>query len=68
VDFYGLAFSTSSGVTYNLYYYDDSYVVSNSITDPLGAHPGKFDSPVTLAVEVVPVPEPSTWALMLAGV
>ena len=67
VDFGGLSFSTTSGVTYNLYYNAGVYRVSDSITDPSGSGPITNDSPVTLAVEVVAVPEPSAWALMLAG-
>jgi hypothetical protein len=55
-------------VTYNLYYDAGVYRLSDSITDPSGSGPITNDSPVTLAVEVVAVPEPSTWVLMLAGV
>jgi hypothetical protein len=69
VDSSGLSFSTSNGVDYNLYEYDGVYRVSDSISDPSGGAAVTSDSPVTLTVEAVtPAPEPSMWALMIAGV
>ena len=79
-DFAGLSFATSTGIDYNLFSCSmvpaggicpggSTYFVSNSMTNGTGVDTGA-SSPVTLDITEVgsAVPEPSTWALMIAGV
>jgi hypothetical protein len=55
----GLGFSTSAGEDLNLYYFSGQYSVYSST---LSINPGVFT-----ATQVAAVPEPETYALMLAG-
>jgi hypothetical protein len=57
VDYDGIGLDTADGNGYNLYYYG-GYVVGTA---------GETQSYVSFSVTPVPVPEPSTWAMMILG-
>ncbi len=56
VDYYGISFETASGLAYNLFYSNSYNWISPSNGVPY--------EPLALTVAA---PEPSTWALLLAG-
>ena len=63
----GITVSTTGGVIFNLYDYQNAYGLANSTDDPsggLGAPP--VNEPIT-TFNVSAVPEPSTWAMMILG-
>jgi len=64
-DFGGLSYTTLDGISYNFYVDGPSNFEINDVLDPGGF--ASNDAPISPLAITASVPEPATWAMLLAG-